>query len=184
MSDPTVAMPIDEISRLRARVQELEAQLRQERMRGTQTGSSRTDRVSSSDSQPRTTDRTTDDDSNRVSRRRVADSLSDARSSKRDVIDRMMRGGTLASAEFVRAFAETVSSFADTVISRNDNRRGDDRTARDMVTRLPEDIATSFADAVDRFIDVPSRAADRYAKTYRESDRMDSGRHRDRDRRD
>jgi len=180
MSDPTVAMPIDEISRLRARVQELEAQLRQEQMQGTQTVGSRTDRVSTSDSQPRTTD----DDSNRISRRRVADSLSDAKKSKRDVVDRMVRGGTLASVEFIRAFAETVSSFADTVISRNESRRGDDRTARDMKTRLPEDIATSFADAVDRFIDVPSRAADRYAKTYRESDRTDSGRRRDRDRRD
>ena len=90
--------------------------------------------------------------------------------SKSDAGSRMIRGATLASAEFVRAFADTVSSFADTLIARNDSTKDGDRTVRDRVSRLPEDMATSFSDAIDRFIDVPAKAADRYAATYRSGD--------------
>jgi hypothetical protein len=77
----------------------------------------------------------------------------------------MMRGVTLASVEVVRGFADSLSSFADNVIRRNESRDGDGRSVRDMATRLPEDIATSMADTVDRFVDIPRRAADRYSRT-------------------
>jgi hypothetical protein len=91
----------------------------------------------------------------------------------------MVRGVTLASVEVVRGFADSLSSFADNVIRRNESRDGDGRTVRDMATRLPEDIATSFADTVDRFVDIPRRAADRYSQVHREGDKDRDDRHRD-----
>jgi hypothetical protein len=153
MSDPTIAAPIDEITRLRARVRELEAQLNK-------AADTKSD----------------DEDSPQTSTRRVADSMSNVSRSKRDATNRMVRGATLASAELVRAFADTVSSFADTLISRNDSGKDGSRTTRDLVTRLPEDIATSFADAIDRFVEVPAKAADRYASAYRSGEKTDSRR--------
>ena len=151
MSDPSTAAPIDEITRLRARVRDLEAQLNK-----------------SVDS------KSGDEDSTTTRTRRVADSMSDISRSKRDASNRMVRGVTLASAEFVRAFADSVSSFADTLISRNEGSKDGSRTARDLVTRLPEDIATSFADAIDRFVEVPAKAADRYASAYRSGEKNNS----------
>jgi hypothetical protein len=99
----------------------------------------------------------------------------------------MMRGVTLASVEVVRGFADSLSSFADNVIRRNESRDGDGRSVRDMATRLPEDIATSMADTVDRFVDIPRRAADRYSRVHREGDKDRDNRdrdNRDRDNRD
>jgi hypothetical protein len=112
-------------------------------------------------------------DATRVSdsTRRVSDSFSDVRRSKRDAADRMLRGVTLASVEAVRLFADTVSSFTDNVITRNEGRSGGGRSVRDMKTRLPEDIATSLADSVDQFVDIPRKAADRYSKVYREGEK-------------
>jgi hypothetical protein len=91
----------------------------------------------------------------------------------------MMRGVTLASVEVVRGFADSLSSFADNVIRRNESRDGDGRSVRDMATRLPEDIATSMADTVDRFVDIPRRAADRYSRVHREGDKDRDDRDRD-----
>ena len=159
MSDPTraPAAPIDEITGLRVRVRELEAQLNRQTA---STGSTGT--TASTDA---------DDDRSSSTTRRMADSWNDASRSKHDAANRMIRGATLASAEMVRAFADPVSSFADALISRNEGRKDGDRTARDLVTRLPEDIATSFADAVDRFVEIPAKAADRYSSTYRSGEK-------------
>ena len=146
MADKLSSAPADdEVVRLRARVKELEGELTK-KDGGRDQGS----------------DSTT---------RRVADSFSDVRQSKRDAADRMMRGVTLASVEAIRVFADSVSSFADNVITRNEGRKGEGRSARNMATRLPEDIAASLADAVDSFADIPRRAADRYSKVHREGEK-------------
>jgi hypothetical protein len=152
----------DDVVRLRARVKELEDELTKR--------DTRRDSGKDKNDEPSTT-------------RRVADSFSDVRRSKRDAADRMVRGVTLASVEAVRVFADSVSSFADNVIRRNEGRDGEGRSVRDMATRLPEDIATSMADAVDQFVDIPRRAADRYSKVHREGEKEhdDSKVHRERE---
>jgi hypothetical protein len=145
----------DEVTKLRARVKRLEAER---------------DRLKKTDG---------DDDVERRGRH-VADSLNDARRSKGDTAVRVARGMTLASFEFVRLFADSISAFSEEVIDRNESRsRGGRRSVTSLATRLPEDVADGFASALDRFSDIPARAADRYSKTYRQGDNTD--RHDDKD---
>src|SRR5262249_23669025 len=102
MAKETRSAADDEVVKLHARVKELEAELNKK-------------------------DRDRDKDTESTTTRRVADSLSDVRRSKRDAADRMMRGVTLASVEAVRLFADSISSFADNVIRRNEGREGEGR---------------------------------------------------------
>jgi hypothetical protein len=99
----------------------------------------------------------------------VSDSWSEASRSKTDSLNRMVRGVTIASIESVRLVADTVSSFADGVASRNDARGH--KTTRDLVTNLPADIAGSFADAVSSSVEIPAKAAEKYASSYREGEK-------------
>ncbi|HTP35525.1 MAG TPA: hypothetical protein VMJ75_25280 [Candidatus Acidoferrales bacterium] len=136
----------EEIAKLRAHIEDLEGQLKAARKRDTSASKSASDTAKS-----------------------VSDSWSDATRSKRDSVNRMVRGMTMASLEGVRLFADTVSSFADGVASRNEAR--EHKTTRDLVTNLPADIAGSFADAVSNLVDIPSKTADKYASSYREGDK-------------
>lgn len=128
----------DEISKLRARIEELEGQLKTKRSRTSTT-------------------------------KTTSDAWSDAARTKRDSVNRMVRGMTLASIEGVRLFADTVSSFADGVTSRNDAR--EHKTTRDLITNLPGDIAGSFADAVSDFVEIPAKSAEKYSSSYREGEK-------------
>jgi len=140
---------------LRARIKHLEAALDREReaARSASKGHSSTTRARES--------RQDADDTSR----RVTDSATAVTRRARDGASRMVRGKTLAAFEGLRAFTDSITAFADGVISRNE---GSDRNVRDLITDLPGDIASGFADAFDNFVDVPSRAADRYSKSYRE----------------
>ena len=128
----------EENAKLRARIEELEGQLKSKNKETSPTKS-------------------------------ASDSWSEASRSKRDSLNRMVRGVTMASIESVRLLAETVSSFADGVVSRNDARGH--KTTRDLVTNLPADIAGSFADALSDFVEIPAKSADKYASAYREGEK-------------
>src|SRR5258708_1476004 len=104
--------PDDEISKLRARVAELEAEIRKK-----------------GDKTPRH-DGTS----------RVADSFSNASRSKIDTVTRMVRGLTIASFESARLMADSVSAFAEGVVSRSSAT--DSKSVRDLATRLPSDIVS------------------------------------------
>lgn len=106
--------------------------------------------------------------------RRVADSATSVSRRARDGGSRLIRGSTLAAFEGLRAFSDSITSFADSVISRNE---GSDRNVRDLVTDLPGDIAAGFSDAFDNFIDLPSRAADRFGRSYNEGSDTPVNRH-------
>ncbi|OAN67116.1 hypothetical protein [Sphingomonas sp. TDK1] len=138
----------DEITKLRAQVRHLEAEL--ERTRKQEDGDEEDDRG-----------------------RRFFDSISDTRHTKADTATRMVRGMTLAGVEAVRVFADSVSSFGDDVLRRSEARGGRHRTVRQLVNRLPDDIVTSLADAADRFSEIPSKAADRYSKSYKEGEKSE-----------
>jgi len=134
----------DELSRLRARVSELEAEL-----------------------QKRTTE--TRKSAREESRREAADAFSDASRQKIDTVNRIVRGFTLASFEGVRLFADSLATFADTVSSRNTAK--EHASVRDLTTRLPGDVAAGFADAVEHFADAPARMAERYAQAHKEGEK-------------
>jgi hypothetical protein len=147
----------DETAALRAKIKQLEAAL--DREREASKSSSRHDSAGR-----RGHRRETRYDAAESSRR-VADSATSVSRRARDGASRMVRGTTLAAFEGVRAFSDSITSFADAVISRNE---GSDRNVRDLIADLPGDIASGFADAFDNFVDIPSRAADRYAQSYRD----------------
>jgi len=142
VADKTPVSSEEEITRLKARVAELEAELH-------------------SHKKAKPADR-------RESARTAANAFSDASRNKVDVAQRMIRGMTLASLESVNLLAETVSAFATGVMDRSGR---ESESLRDMTTRLPGDIVSSFADAVDRAVDIPAKAAERYSDTYRQGQR-------------
>jgi hypothetical protein len=152
-------------------------------------------------------DRGYDRDSNRDERtdarqetRRVANDMSATTWRKSEIATRAFRGATLASLDAIRLFADSLSWLADGALRRN---RADDRNTSvdELSRRLPSDLTASFADAVDDWVDIPARAASRFADSYfegeyrrnRDSDsepprdddrRYDRDRSRDDDRRD
>jgi cell division septum initiation protein DivIVA len=131
----------DEVSRLKARIEELEAELKEKR-------GSRSER--------------------KRDRSRAADTWADVQTNKGEVVTRLARGLTLGSLEGVRLFADVVSSFADGVGGRNSRRDDGSTTPQRLASRLPTDMIEEFSDAFDRFVDIPARAAERYAEAYRE----------------
>jgi len=158
--------PEETVASLRARVKHLEAALDREREvnRSTRTH----------DSGNRTT-RSRDFHSDiGEGSRRVADSATSVNRRARDGASRLVRGSKLAAFEGLRAFSDSITSFADSVISRNE---GSDRNVRDLLTDLPGDIAAGFADAFDDFIDIPSRSADRFGRSYREGSDTSASKH-------
>lgn len=147
----------DEVTKLKARIGELEAQLTKHRGDGS--------------SKSRNDDSTT---------RRAADSWSDATRTARDSSQRLVRGMALAGLEGMRIFGDSISAFADGVFSRNEPKNND--SVRDLTSRLPGDVMGGIADAIDRLADIPSRAADTYSSSWREGEDRDRNRNRDDDR--
>ena len=131
----------DEVSRLKARIEGLEAELQEKR-------GSRSEK--------------------KRDRSRAADTWADAQSNKSEVVTRLARGLTLGSLEGVRLFADVVASFADGIGSRNSKRDDGSASPQRLASRLPTDIIEEFTDAFDRFVDIPAKTAERYAEAYRE----------------
>jgi hypothetical protein len=138
MPDKSSDLHDEEVNRLRARIEELESEVQRKR--------------------PSSEER-------RNGRGRTLDSLNDATFRKTETFTRMARGLTVASLEGVRLFADAVSSFADGVATRNTSR---DDSPRRLARRLPADMADGFADAIDRIVEIPARAAERYAEVHRQ----------------
>lgn len=138
----------DDIAKLNDRIKELEDELRKQRASDKDDGSAS----------------------------RFADHLSDARDSEFDMITRVVRGLTLATAEATKLTASTLSNFADDVISRNSKRDDGDRTVRNLAWRLPEDILGGLSRAIDDLGRVPSKAATRYSRAYDEGTKSTSSR--------
>jgi len=59
-------------------------------------------------------------------------------------------------------------------LRRNEGR---DRSVRNLVSDLPGDIASGFSDAIDDFVDVPARMAERYSRSHREGEESDRRRY-------
>ena len=179
----------DTTSKLRAKVRQLEAALEREREarrkleRHDREGGDRDTRSTSRGAASRSYSRDSeyrerrDSDRDRSpeseTSRRIADSTSHISRRARDAKSRMVRGVTLGAFEGLRAWSDAFSSFADGVLRRNEGR---DRSVRDLLTDLPGDVASGFSDAVDDFIDVPVRVADRYSRSYREGEDTDKKR--------
>jgi hypothetical protein len=99
---------------------------------------------------------------------RAADSARTASQTKIDAATRMIRGLSMASVEGINIFADSLSAFANGVTSRN-SASGHTST-RKLASRLPADVVGGFSDAVDRMSEIGPRAAERYAKAYREGE--------------
>jgi hypothetical protein len=130
----------DEITRLKARVAELEAEVQKKNSKA----------------------------DGRESARSVTSNLSDTTFRKADVTMRMFRGMTFAALESFSLFADSLSSVAAGVISRGSS--SDEKSLRDLASRVPGDVASSFADAIDQMTQIPGKAADRYASAYRQGE--------------
>jgi hypothetical protein len=96
----------------------------------------------------------------------------------------VVRAGSAAYAEGLRSFADVVGSFADSfsdrtravrrrdrfgepeVETRSRGRRGGGRPA---IADLPSETYGSLLDAVDEYLQVPSRTIDRFYESYRGS---------------
>jgi hypothetical protein len=140
MAEKTTHTPEEEIHRLKARVAELEADATRK--------DAKTDRGEEA--------------------RRVTDSFSDAARQKADAANRAFRGIALASFEGMRLFADSISAFAGGVVNRSNT--SEKKSVRDLATQLPGDVVSSFADAVDKMVDIPAKTAERYADSYRQGE--------------
>ena len=137
--------PSDEIARLNARINDLQAQLEKQR-------------ATKSD----------DDDDDDSYTSRISDSLGDVKDSHMDAVTRIFRGFTIAAIEAARLTGDTVSSFAGDVIDRNKKRDDGNRTVRKITCRLPEDFLDGLSTAIDDFARIPSKTADRYSSAFKE----------------
>ena len=99
---------------------------------------------------------------------RVADSFSSATRQKGDMVNRAIRGISLASFEGIQLFADSISALAGGVVNRN--TQNESKSVRDLSTQLPGDVVSSFADAVNLIVDIPAKTAERYASAYRQGE--------------
>ena len=146
MAEKTTSAHEDEISRLKARIQDLESELH-------------------------TSKSSSNHESRREECRRTFDSIRDASHSNMDQVTRTVRGISMASVEGLRSFGDSLSAFGDRVITRN--TASEDTSTRELGRRLPGDIAEGVAEFFDRMVDVPAKAADRFSKAYREGKRTE-----------
>jgi hypothetical protein len=157
--------PDDELAKLRKRVQELESEVaskdRELRERGRGPRYTPPPPPREGEAEHRT--------SARRETRRVASDVSDTASRKSELATRAIRGATLASLDAVRLFADSISGLVDGALDRNRPRDRDD-TVNELSRRLPSDFSASLVDAVDELIDIPARAASRFAETYSEAE--------------
>jgi len=157
-----------EINRLRAQVRELQAQLA----------------GNDPDRESRAAEDSVDD-SRPEKYRRVAD---DATNAATDLPVRLMdeaskftRGLTFATLEQLRFAGNVLQEFADEVISRNQpdsstsGKSADEggkrrRTITGLATDLPADLSSGFLRALNRSLDMPGAAVDRFHESYRQTE--------------
>jgi hypothetical protein len=178
----------NEVAQLRARIEDLEARLETERDRSSDTDRDRGDRGDHSRQRGRYEVRASygerdryDDDRRPVDRRLRG--VTDAGDRKVETAVRTIRGLTLASVEAVRIVADSFANAADSLLDSS-RPREDDETLRDLSSRFTESFSDSVSDTASRLMDVPSRSADLFSRSFREGEyrRLRSERDRDEDR--
>lgn len=141
--DAEITLLQEREARLRARIEELEA----ERSSRPSTRS-QSDRSSTRSQIDEATDRTRDNMTRAM-----------------DEASNLARGVTLASLEVLRTATDAVSTFVNEVYDRN--QPDDDRSINELARQLPGDIVSGFMEGVYRVFDGPSRAVDTLSDTYR-----------------
>ncbi|HEX8122679.1 MAG TPA: hypothetical protein VF549_15580 [Solirubrobacteraceae bacterium] len=83
---------------------------------------------------------------------------------KIDEVARLFTGAIRASLEGLRVAAESTSYFVEDTLERNIPDRGEDSV--DVARRLPADLSRGFVRSLDRGLDLPGRAAERFERTF------------------
>lgn len=120
-------------------------------------------------------------DDDKPADKKLADSFRDVSDRTSDEAHKLVRGMTLAYIEHLRTVADAANDFVDEVLDRNNPDERD--SVRDLATSLPSDIYSGFANAMDRALDAPSRAVDRFNESYREAEDVEDTDRSDRSRR-
>lgn len=148
----------DDVAQLRARVDELEAEL------------ARRQRVSSRSriSEER---RLRPESRFERSRKESVERLRDTSMQAMDEGSKLVRGLSLAYLEQLRAIADALNLFVDTVNERNSPESN--TSLRGLSSQLPTDISNAFVDAIDVALDAPARMADRLYENYQETEEVE-----------
>jgi len=83
---------------------------------------------------------------------------------KVDELSRFFSGTVRATLEGFRVAADAASYFVEDVLERNVPERGE--SPSEVAQRLPTDITRGVARSLDRALDIPGRAVDRFNRTY------------------
>lgn len=87
---------------------------------------------------------------------------------KVDEVARLFTGVVHAGLEGFRVAADTASFWVEDSLERNIPEPGED--SAEVASRLPADIVRASVRSVDRGLDAPRRAADRFNRVYREDE--------------
>ena len=143
--------PAEEIASLRAKLADLQQEVQDLR---SQTGTKK----SKASTRSTRSESKTEDKARDVAERSV------------DEYQKLVRAGTLAYIEALRAYSDAASSFVDKL--QDKNNPDDKDSLRDLTASLPNDIITSWVQAVDHTIDTPHRMMDKFQKSYDEADEI------------
>ena len=183
-STGTTSAQEDELAALRSRIAALEVLLaanvaeRREDDRSRRRSDSRSDRHHHHYYRSRRRRRRHRDD-DRDDDRRVDDSIRDLSDRSIDEGNKVMRAMAMAWMEQFRTAADAVAEMAEEVYDRN---RADNRDSfNDLMMTWPRDFLSGCVSAMDRAMDIPGDAIDRYNESYDEADELEEE---DRDRDD
>jgi hypothetical protein len=167
----TKQAPDDEVTQLRARVDELEAELSRRQLRA------RVDELeaelSRSDSQLSPDWRARQQSRRGTSAGRISDSIASASNRATDEslqalyeIKRVGRGLVLASLDQVGLIADFFSTFVNEVLDRNQPEP--DAQPREILTKLPGDVVDGFSTALNQSINGARNPINTFYEKYRE----------------
>jgi hypothetical protein len=88
---------------------------------------------------------------------------------KVDELSRLFTGTVRATLEGFRVAADSASYFVEDVLERNVPERSE--SPSDVARRLPTDLASGVARSLNRTLDIPSRAIERFHASYQEETR-------------
>jgi hypothetical protein len=93
---------------------------------------------------------------------------------------KLLRGLVLAAVEPLRIAGDLISQFGDEVRARNRPDRGRGRSERrsegtspsDLVSNLPRDISAGLSRIVDESLNIPGKVIDRFNEAYKETESL------------
>lgn len=98
----------------------------------------------------------------------VRDEFTDVTDRKMDELSRLVTGAFRASLEGLRGAAEGAGEFVEDTLERSIPEPGDDPV--DGLRRLPGDVSHGVARGIERSLDVPGRAAERFRRAWTEEE--------------